>query len=249
MLKRLLGPVLPVIILLLVGCAEPTPTTTIKPVMPLLDDQTVFQPGAPLFMRIFKQENILEVWMQRGDRYALYKKYPICFYSGGLGPKLRSGDKQSPEGFYRVYPRSMNPNSQYHLSFNLGYPNEYDRAHGRTGSLLMVHGDCVSSGCYAMTDRQIEEIYRLAEAAFKNGQPHFQVHIFPFRLTADNLQAHQQSPWYTFWANLKEGYDLFEASRQPPAVSVSARRYAFGKDNQFNRFATRSTGEKKLPPG
>lgn len=248
MRQRLFGPVLPVLLLLLCSCSAP-PRAPIQSVMPLIGSTPVFQPGAPVFMRIFKEENLLEVWLQHGDRYALYKKYPICFFSGGLGPKLREGDKQSPEGFYKVYPRNMNPNSRYHLSFNLGYPNEYDRAYGRTGNLLMVHGNCVSAGCYAMTDRQIEEIYQIADAALRNGQPYFQVHIFPFRLTPANLAKHQASPWYAFWSNLKEGHDLFEATHRPPDVSVNARRYAFRNDSQFNRFTVRSASEKKLPPG
>ena len=194
---------------------------------PIVIQDADFTVGSPILVRIFKEEKMLEVWMLKGDQYARYKAFPICFHSGELGPKLREGDRQSPEGFYQVFPASLNPNSRYHLSFNLGYPNAYDRSHGRTGGYLMVHGGCVSRGCYAMTDERIEEIYALADAALQNGQPFFQVHSFPFRMTEDNMRRHQDSPWYGFWQNLKEGYDLFESYKQPPIVSVQDKQYAF----------------------
>ncbi|HXH04457.1 MAG TPA: murein L,D-transpeptidase family protein [Candidatus Competibacteraceae bacterium] len=197
--------------------------------------------GDPVFMRIFKEEAQLEVWMQQQDgRYKLFRSYPICKYSGDLGPKQREGDKQSPEGFYYVTLDRMNPNSQFYLSFNLGFPNAYDRAHGYTGSALMVHGDCVSIGCYAMTDRQIQEIYTLAEAALKNGQPYFRVHAFPFRLTPHNLARHKNSPWFSFWANLKEGYDYFEQHKLPPEVYVEGLAYRFAPSAPTARVAARS---------
>jgi murein L,D-transpeptidase YafK len=140
---------------------------------------------------------------------------------------MQEGDLQSPEGFYVVAPKQMNPRSRYHLSFNLGYPNAYDRAHARTGNALMVHGDCVSAGCYAMTNRQMEEIYLLADAALRHGQPFFRVHVFPFRMTADRMQRQQGSPWFTFWENLKEAYDLFERHGRPANVLVQSQRYLF----------------------
>ena len=183
--------------------------------------------GAPVFMRIFKQEKALELWVESRGRFRRFKTYDICLYSGGLGPKLRTGDLHSPEGFYAVGPESLNPLSQRHLSFNLGFPNDYDRMHGRTGSFLMVHGGCSSIGCYAMTDRSIEEIFTLAAAALRAGQERFPVHVFPFRMTADNLAAHGASPWAGFWANLKEGYDSFERTGRPPKVGVRDRRYIF----------------------
>ncbi|NSX56469.1 murein L,D-transpeptidase [Sulfitobacter sp. 1151] len=184
--------------------------------------------GAPVFMRIFKEERVLEFWVQNGHQFELFKTYGICNYSGALGPKLREGDWQSPEGFYFVPPGAMNPNSSYHLSFNLGFPNRFDHDAGRTGSFLMVHGDCVSVGCYAMTDAQIEEIYVIAEAAHTNGQPFFRVHAFPFRMTDDRLMKEQGTMWYAFWQNLKQGYDAFENTRNPPDVTVEDGRYVFG---------------------
>ena len=157
----------------------------------------------------------------------MFKSYAICSFSGDLGPKLKQGDWQSPEGFYFVKPIQLNPWSQYHLSFNLGFPNRYDREHSRTGSALMVHGDCVSIGCYAMTDPQINEIYSLASAALENGQPFFRVHAFPFKMTDERLAKETQNPWYSFWQNLKTGYDIFEQSAIPPNVTVNNKQYVF----------------------
>lgn len=185
------------------------------------------QYGSPIFIRIFKQPKKLEVWVKKQTQFVLFKTYPICTYSGTLGPKQKQGDLQSPEGFYFVKPSQMNPYSRFHLSFNLGYPNRYDRAHGRTGSALMVHGSCVSIGCYAMTDEKIEEIYALAEAALRRGQPFFRVHIFPFYMTEENMQSLKTSVWLSFWINLKEGYDFFEREKRPPNVLVKGKRYIF----------------------
>ena len=186
--------------------------------------------GAPVFMRIFKESRELEVWVEHEDgRFRLFKTYAIAAYSGSLGPKLAEGDGQAPEGFYYVPAKRMHPTSSYHLAFNLGYPNAYDRAHGRTGSFLMVHGNRVSIGCYAMTDARIEEIYTLADAALRAGQPFFRVHCFPFRMTPTRLGklAKGEPKWATFWANLKEGYDHFELHGVPPNVTVKDGRYQF----------------------
>jgi len=187
--------------------------------------------GAPIYIRIFKEEKELEIWISQNKRFTLLKKYPICTYgSGSLGPKTRQGDGQAPEGFYYVKPNKLNPVSNFHLSFNLGYPNKYDRIHQRTGGALMVHGNCVSIGCYAMTDKKIEEIYAIADAALRNGQSFFRAHIFPFRMTIENMQRHRNSKWYLFWRNLKEGYDFFEKDgNTPPNVEVENRRYVFNK--------------------
>lgn len=183
--------------------------------------------GAPIFLRIFKESKELELWVEKDGRFRLFRIYDICTFSGRLGAKLRTGDLQSPEGFYFVTSNHMNPSSRFHLSFDLGYPNAYDRYYRRTGSALMVHGDCVSIGCYAMTDAGIEEIYTLADAALRRGQPFFRVHIFPFRMTACNMQRHDNSRWQEFWQNLKEGYDFFERAGRPPNVEVRDGRYVF----------------------
>ena len=185
--------------------------------------------SSPIFIRIFKKSGELEVWVENSNKFELFKTYKLCRFSGSLGPKMRRDDRQSPEGFYFVKPNQLNPSSQFHMSFNIGYPNSYDRAHGRTGSALMVHGDCVSIGCYAMTDEKIEEIYTIADAAFRGGQSFFRVHIFPFRMTPKNMEQHKQSKWYSFWKNLKQGYDIFENERKPPNVMVRGKRYIFEK--------------------
>lgn len=183
--------------------------------------------GDPVFIRIFKQEKQLEVWLRNGLTYDHFKTYPICYNSGKLGPKLREGDKQSPEGFYTVEASQLNPNSSYHLSFNLGFPNKYDRIHKRTGSLLMVHGRCSSAGCFAMTDFRMDEIYAIVESAIISGQHQIPVHIFPFKMTQANMQQHNKSKWIPFWKNLKEGYDYFEGHHTPPIVMVHNKRYQF----------------------
>lgn len=181
--------------------------------------------GSPVFIRIFKETRELEVWLQKGEKFSHFKTYQIAAMSGRLGPKEQEGDNQAPEGFYFVPSRQMNPQSRFHLSFNIGYPNSYDQAHGRTGSALMVHGNRVSIGCYAMTDYYIEEIYTLCAAALENGQPFFRVHSFPFRLTEGNLAKHKTKQWHSFWQNLKPGYDYFEKHRTPPNVIVREKEY------------------------
>ncbi|MEM6407224.1 MAG: murein L,D-transpeptidase family protein [Pseudomonadota bacterium] len=181
--------------------------------------------GAPAYIRIFKEEAELELWLKRGGTYALWKAYPICSFSGDLGPKLREGDRQSPEGFYTVGLSALNPNSSYHLSFNLGFPNPYDRARSRTGSFLMVHGDCLSIGCYAMTDPAIEQIYVMVEAALRSGQRTVPVHAFPFRMTRARLAAEADYQWYGFWRELQPAYLEFERTRIPPEIRQSGGRY------------------------
>ena len=179
----------------------------------------------PIFVRIFKEEFEFEVWKFKGGRFQHFRTYPICAWSGGLGPKVQQGDRQAPEGFYTVSRGQMNPHSLYHLSFNIGFPNAYDHANGHSGSALMVHGDCKSAGCYAMTDAYIEEIYILAREAFNAGQTKFHVQALPFHMTAENMQRHRDSPWYPFWVKLKEGYDAFEATGKPPIVKVCSKQY------------------------
>lgn len=184
--------------------------------------------GSPILLRVFKMEAELEVWKQdRKGRFALLKSYPICKWSGDLGPKIAEGDRQTPEGFYDIKPDQMNPESEYYLSFNLGFPNAFDRAHGRTGTHLMVHGDCSSQGCYAMTDAQILEIFALGRESFAGGQRSFQVQAYPFRMTPANLARHRNSPHMLFWRMLKEGNDHFEVTRRQPKVDVCDKRYVF----------------------
>ena len=198
--------------------------------------------SSPILIRIYKEENALEVWKQKDTgKYDLLETYEICKWSGQFGPKVKEGDRQAPEGFYNVGKAQMNPNSDYHLSFNIGYPNTYDRSHGRTGTHLMVHGACSSAGCYSMSDEYVEQIYALAREAMAGGQDYFQVQAFPFRLTAANLAKHAASPNFEFWKMLKEGYDHFELTRRPPKVDVCEKRYIFNRlaveDKKFSASA------------
>jgi len=183
---------------------------------------------SPILVRLFKQEAELEVWKQaRNGQFALLKTYPICRWSGDLGPKVREGDRQAPEGFYSINPSQMNPQSAYYLSFNTGYPNAFDKALGRTGSQLMVHGDCSSRGCYAMTDEQIAEIYSLGRESFFGGQKAFQLQAYPFKMTPVNMAKHRNNPNMPFWKMIKEGYDHFEVTRQEPKVDFCEKKYVF----------------------
>ena len=183
--------------------------------------------GSPVFIRIFKESKRLEMWIKNEKRFTLFRTYPICHFSGQLGPKTKEGDLQAPEGFYEVTPAQMNPNSDYHLSFNLGYPNSFDRAQNYTGSYLMVHGKCVSVGCYAMTDACIEEIYTLVQTAFEYGQKKVAVHAFPFEMTTQNLANYTTHPSADFWETISEGYRLFEKNAFPPRVNVKRKKYVF----------------------
>ena len=183
---------------------------------------------SPILVRLFKQEAELEVWKQtRSGQFALLKSYPICRWSGDLGPKVREGDRQAPEGFYSINPGQMNPQSAYYLSFNTGYPNAFDRALGRSGSQLMVHGDCSSRGCYAMTDEQIAEIYSLGRESFFGGQKSFQFQAYPFKMTPVNMAKHRNNPNMAFWKMIKEGNDHFEVTRQEPKVDFCEKKYVF----------------------
>jgi murein L,D-transpeptidase YafK len=183
---------------------------------------------SPIVVRVFKEEAELEVWKQDATgHFQILKIYPICRWSGDLGPKLQEGDRQAPEGFYSITPELLNPNSNYYLAINVGYPNSFDKANKRDGSLLMIHGDCSSSGCYAMTDEQISEIYSLARDSFLGGRPSFQVQAYPFRLTPANLARHRNSPSLAFWKMLKIGNDHFETTHLEPKVDVCNRLYVF----------------------
>ncbi|WP_420407454.1 L,D-transpeptidase family protein [Hoeflea sp.] len=227
---------LPVLLLGLAGCQDALDSVANKVEHPLpaklvnkmkANDMST---RSPIMMRIFKEEGVLEVWKQKGNgRYDIIASYEICKWSGKLGPKFKEGDRQAPEGYYRIYPSQMNPNSSYYLSFNMGYPNSYDRSHNRTGSNLMVHGACSSAGCYSMTDEQVLEIYGFARDAFKGGQEYFLVEALPFRMTPENMARHRDNEHFEFWKMLKTGYDHFELTKRPPKVEVCERRYVFNQ--------------------
>lgn len=183
--------------------------------------------GDEVLLRLFKKEAVVELWMkpQGKTQYISFKNYPICKYSGGLGPKVKQGDKQAPEGFYQVTQNRMNPNSSFHLSFNLGYPNQFDQYHGRTGDYLMIHGSCVSTGCYAMGNTQIEELYYILSQAFAAGQQAVNVHAYPFKLETATLEQYKSNQWYDFWQQLKPGYDYFNKTKTDLKVEVVEGKY------------------------
>jgi murein L,D-transpeptidase YafK len=228
---------------------------TLKPAPPDSFDHTDqtparFNMGAPVFVRIFKKEGELELWVKANKRYTLYRSFPICKWSGKLGPKLKEADYQSPEGFYAVSAKQLNPHSNYHLAFNVGYPNAFDKQNGRTGGLVMVHGNCKSVGCFAMTDKGVDEIYGFVSAAISAGQKEVPVHIFPFRMTESALEHETGGGfmsflnndgggqrWNGFWRNLKEGYDRFEATHEPPVAYACGDHYSFDPAGGCQRIA------------
>lgn len=191
--------------------------------------QAGFTLGAPVLLRVYKLSFELEVWLKRDTGYALFATYPICYFSGQLGPKLRFGDWQSPEGVYKIEPFQLNPFSAHHRAFNLGFPNAYDKALGRTGTLLEIHGGCSSVGCYAITNPAIDDIYKLVTTAFASGQPSFQVQALPFRMTAEAMASHANHPQNRFWTELKTIADAFDDTHQPPDVAVCDGHYRLAK--------------------
>ena len=233
-LRALVAPAALVIAIALAGCDANDVAPSGRALAPLSDKMIAtlaeknMDKESPILARIFKEDSEMEVWKKNRDgEFALLKTYPICRWSGDLGPKKREGERQAPEGFYTITPGQMNPKSNYYLAFNTGFPNAYDRAWGYTGSELMVHGDCSSRGCYAMTDEQIQEIYALARESFYGGQKEFQLQAFPFRMTALKMAKHRNNPNFAFWKMLKEGYDHFDATHQEPRVAVCEKRYVF----------------------
>jgi len=185
-------------------------------------------PSSPTLIRTYKKEAELEIWkMKSNGEYALLKTYPMCRWSGQLGPKKREGDMQVPEGFYSIAPGQMNPNSHYYLAFNVGYPNAYDRAYGRTGGNVMVHGVCSSAGCFSMTDEQVADIYAIARDSFAGGQREIQLQSYPFHMTAENMAKFRLDPNIAFWKNLKDGSDHFEVTKTEPSVLVCGKHYVF----------------------
>jgi murein L,D-transpeptidase YafK len=200
--------------------------------------------GAPIFIRVYKRTFELEVWMKRDGIFQRFATYPICYFSGNLGPKLRTGDWQSPEGIYEVETRQLNPHSRWHKSFNLGFPNGYDRTHGRTGSFLMVHGGCSSVGCYAMTNASADDLYRLAAAALAGGQQRFQVQALPFRMVPEALALRAGHKYAPFWSELKAVADAFDATKLPPDVRVCDGHYKVVSDK--GSVAAAAAGCRKL---
>ena len=237
-LRALLASAAIAAVVTLAGCGGGAPVTSGRHMQPLSERMLAtlkaknMDKESPILIRVFKEEAELEVWKQDDSgRFALLRTYPICRWSGELGPKFKTGDRQAPEGFYPITPGLMNPDSSQYLAINTGFPNAYDRANGRTGAFLMIHGGCSSAGCYAMTDEQIAEIYALAREAFFGGQKSFQLQAYPFRMTPLNMARHRNSPHLAFWRMIKEGYDHFEVTHLEPQVDVCERRYIFDAES------------------
>jgi len=224
--------------MMLAACSGGPPVSSGRHMQPLSDQMLAtlktkhMDKESPILIRVFKEEAELEVWKQDDSgRFALLSTYPICRWSGELGPKFKTGDRQAPEGFYTITPGLMNPDSSQYLAINTGFPNAYDRANGRTGAFLMIHGGCSSAGCYAMTDEQIAEIYALAREAFFGGQKSFQLQAYPFRMTPLNMARHRDSPHMPFWKMIKQGYDHFEVTHFQPKVDVCEKSYVFDAES------------------
>jgi murein L,D-transpeptidase YafK len=238
----LVAPVAIAAVMMVAGCGPGVgPVAESRHMRPLSEQMLAelaakqMQKESPILMRIFKEESELEIWKKDASgHFALLRMYPICRWSGELGPKIRTGDRQAPEGFYTITPGLMNPNSSQYLAINTGFPNAYDRANGRTGSFLMIHGGCSSAGCYAMTDEQIVEIYALAREAFFGSQKSLQLQAYPFRMTPLNMARHHNSPHMPFWRMIKQGYDHFEVTHLEPKVDVCDKRYTFGAESTEN---------------
>jgi murein L,D-transpeptidase YafK len=196
-------------------------------------------------IRIFKRESELEVWMLKDDRFQLYALHRICYWSGRLGPKEREGDRQAPEGFYAVGLGQLHHVGRHPRSLNIGFPNQFDRAAGRTGSYILVHGGCTSVGCFAMTDAVMEQIYAVSEQALFAGQESIQIQIFPFRMSDENLATQTGNKWYPFWTNLRQGYDAFESTRMPPNVGVCRRSYVITTQTDHQQSAIDACSEEQ----
>ncbi len=189
-----------------------------------------------IFIRVFKQEKKLEIWAKNsGDKqFFLLKEYAVCRNSGKPGPKKRQGDLQVPEGFYHIV--NFNPQSKFHLSLSINYPNAYDKANSTAkdlGNNICIHGDCVTIGCLPLTDELIKEVYILAVEAYNNGQKQIPVHIFPAKMDDESFAVLQKDysdnkALISYWQNIKTGYTYFEKNRSMPKISVSADgKYAF----------------------
>lgn len=183
-------------------------------------------PPDELYLRMFKEDRELELWVGQGGRpMVLLSTYPVCAASGELGPKRMEGDLQVPEGFYEV--SQFNATSSYHLALKVSYPNASDRVRSdarHPGGLIYLHGGCASIGCIAIEDEPVEEVYLLALDAKVRAIP---FHIFPFRMTAQALEAHAGSPHAAFWNELAPGYQQFEASHHPARIKVDAKSGAY----------------------
>ncbi len=189
-------------------------------------------PPTSVYIRSFKYDRQLELWVKDDslNKFKFFKSYKICMQSGSMGPKRMEGDYQVPEGFYHI--NEFNPNSNYHLSLGINYPNTSDRILSdslRPGSAIYIHGNCVSTGCIAISDEPIEELYVIASAAKISGQEFIPVHIFPVkynnRNSLDYLNTTIKENVYLqkFNKNIREVFDYFEINKQLPIILVNKR--------------------------
>ena len=196
------------------------------------EEKKIKWPPQEIYIRSFKYDRQLEVWVKSETKapYKLFKTYRVCMQSGSLGPKRMEGDYQMPEGFY--YINEFNPNSNYHLALGLNYPNASDKILSDSlhpGNAIYIHGSCVSTGCIAISDKPIEELYLLASFVKEQGQDFIPVHVFPVKYnvrrsfeylaqaTKDNQQLQK------FAVSLKSAFDYFEEKRQLPLILVNKK--------------------------
>ena len=197
-----------------------------KTVVKTLEGQSISREKLRIYLRAFKTEKVVELWAKNisDPAFVLVKKFNICEISGTIGPKRRSGDLQVPEGFY--YISGLNPYSKYYLSMEINYPNASDSirgVRGRLGNLIFIHGECESSGCIAITNEKISELYVYCIEAYNCGQEKIELTIFPSKLSDSTYSGlktsyNKDKDKISLWADLKKSYDIFEKTKIPPIV-------------------------------
>ena len=203
--------------------------------------------GSPVFLRVYKQSSKMEVWVAQGPRYALFKTYRICRWSGGLGPKMFEGDRQSPEGLYHITAEDLIVNPRWHRAMNINYPNRFDVVNGRGGSGILIHGKCGSVGCFAIQDNNVEEVYDAVRAALQNGQVSIPVLALPFSFATYAPAVEDTLRLNEFWSDLRRADILFNRDRVPPTAWVCDGRYYFAdRRGDSHRHAVHLPGCKPL---
>lgn len=203
--------------------------------------------GSAVFIRVYKQTSEMELWVQQGARYVHFKTYGICRWSGGLGPKMYEGDRQSPEGLYHITAADLIVNPRWDRAMNINYPNSYDVVNGRSGSGILIHGKCGSVGCFAIQDQNVEEVYGAVRAALNNGQAEIPVLALPFRFASVAPTVNDTLQLSEFWSDLRRADLLFERDRIPPTAWICDGRYYFAdRRGDRHRHAVHLPGCKPL---
>jgi len=194
--------------------------------------------NAHLFIRVFKQEDELELWAKSktAQQFTKIKIFKICAKSGTIGPKARAGDGQVPEGLYQI--NRFNPASNYHLSLGIDYPNKTDKLRAGffpTGGDIFIHGECVTIGCMPLTNEFIEELYVACVEAKEVLQKTIKVEIYPCRLTTENSQKifkkyAKNTDWIKVWKVLQKSFDHFENKKYPVNYAFDAKGNYLLKD-------------------